>query len=332
MIITKTPLRASFFGGGTDLPSYFENSRLGFGSVLSTTVDINVYINVNRCYERIIRLCYRENEFASRISDVKHNLIRECLNAVGYDLQKDGGIEIFYSSDLPLTTAGMGMASSSAITVGLLMALYALKGVYVTTDTLARKAFEVESVRLDNHTGLQDQYACAFGGLNVYRFNNGGAVDVSPVVCTGEVRRQLEDNLMLYFTGSSHNSVEILSEQEKSNADNGDLLDELAQMPKTGAAMLAQGHLDEWGAMLDTAWNKKKHFASGVSNPQIDEMYETAKAAGALGGKVLGAGGGGFMLLYVPAENQSSVRQAMVGYKEQEFRFASQGAHIVFAD
>jgi len=328
LIISKTPLRASFFGGGTDFAKYYENSSLGFGAVISTTVDMNVYITVNRSFDGSIRLCYADNERVQHVNEVKHNLIREALKITGIE----DSVEIIYSADLPLSTAGIGLASSSAISVGVLKALYAYQGIYAPPELLARKACEIERSRLGQRIGVQDQYAVAYGGFNLYYFNADGTVAVSPVVCPKPIRDELESNLLLFFTGISRDSKEILNEQEESISQKMEMLDSLVQAAEKAAAELSRGRVDEWGYMLNASWQTKKRFAKGISTPLIDTMYESAREAGALGGKVLGAGGGGFLLLYVPQVNQVSVRSALSEYREVPFSFAQQGSRIVFSD
>lgn len=328
MIISKTPLRCSFFGGGTDFHDYYENSKFGYGSVISTSLDIYVYITVNTNFDNKIRLCYSGNELVDRVDEVKHNIIREALKLVGIER----GIEIFYSADIPLSGAGIGLASSSALAVGVLNALHAYKGEYVTPEQLAQEACYIEIERLGQQIGVQDQYAVAYGGFKRYRFNQDGSVTVLPVICDKEVLRTLEGNLMLFFTGLTRDSRKILSEQTQTIAEKMAMLDGLVETVDRVYNQLVTEKLDQWGVELDQAWTVKKKFASGVSTPLIDDMYSRAKAAGALGGKILGAGGGGFLLVYVPESKRASVREALKDFRKVDFRFEPQGSHIIFAD
>lgn len=328
MIISKTPLRCSFFGGGTDFHEYYENSQIGYGSTISTALDMYVYITVNRSFDHKIRLCYRENEWVDRVDEVKHNIIREALRLVGIE----DSIEIFYSADIPLSGAGIGLASSSALAVGLLNALYAYLGQYVTPDFLARQACKIEIERLGQRIGIQDQYAVAYGGFNRYRFHADGTVAVMPVICGEETKKVLEGRLMLFFTGLTRKSGKILSEQAAKIEDKRSMLDDLVRTVDRSCEMLTMEHMDAWGEELDRTWAIKKQFAGGISNPTIDEMYQKARGAGALGGKVLGAGGGGFLLLYVPEPCQSAVREALADYREVDFHFEPEGSHIIFSD
>ena len=295
MIISKTPLRASFFGGGTDFKGYYENSRCGYGSVISTA--LNMYI-------------------------------REALKIVGIE----NGIDIVYSADIPLSSAGVGLASSSALAVGVLNALYTYKGEYASPEKLARMACEIEINRMGNPIGVQDQYACAYGGFRVYKFWANGKVSATPVSVPRENMKALQNNLMLYYTGLTRISSEILAEQKENIPDKNKVLDQMLQMVDEAERVISEGDLDQWGRMLDKAWHMKRSLASKISNSDIDFMYESAKSAGAMGGKVLGAGGGGFLLLYVPDENKANVRKALKDYKEVDFEFENEGSRIIFME
>ena len=328
MIISKTPLRCSFFGGGTDFHDYYENSRFGYGSTISTALDMYVYITVNRNFNNQIRLCYSGNELVNSVDEVKHNIIREALKLVGIE----SGIEIFYSADIPLSSAGIGLASSSALAVGVLNALHAYKGEFVSPEQLAKEACHIEIDCLGQKIGIQDQYAVAYGGFKRYRFNRDSSVTVMPVICDYENQTKLENNLMLFFTGLTRDSRKILSEQTQTISEKMAMLDGLTETVDRTYESLMAGKIDDWGRELDKAWEVKKKFAGGVSNPLIDEMYSAARRSGALGGKILGAGGGGFLLLYVPEDKQASVRQALAEYREVPFHFEPQGSHIIFFD
>ena len=328
MIISKTPLRASFFGGGSDFKDYIRTSRLGHGAVLSAGLNMHVYITVNKKFDDKIRVVYSGNELVDHVDEVKHNIIREALKLTG----NTHGIEIIYMADIPLSGAGVGLASSSALAVGVLNALHAYNGEFVTPDQLAREACHIEIDLIGQAIGIQDQYAVAYGGVNRYYFNSDGSVCVTPVVGAQDTLDALKDNLKLYFTGNTRDSREIFKEQNATRKDKTAMLDDLVQTVDRAYEWLSRGELDSWGHELDRTWNIKKQFASGVSNPDIDDMYMTARDAGALGGKILGAGGGGFMLLYVPADAGESVRNAMSAYREVPFDFDMQGSRIIFVD
>ena len=328
MIISKTPLRASFFGGGTDFKDYYENSRYGYGSVISTALNMYVYIMVCKRFDSKIRVCYTKNEFVDSVDEIKHNIIREALRLTGIE----NGVDIVYSADIPLSSAGVGLASSSALAVGVLNALYAYKGECASPEKLAKMACEIEINRLKNPIGIQDQYACAYGGFRVYKFWADGKVSATPVTVSINNIRKLRNNLKLYYTGLTRISSEILSEQKENIVDKNAVLDQMCAMVEIAEQKIIDGDTDIWGRMLDEAWERKKSLASKISNPDINQMYAKAKQAGALGGKILGAGGGGFLLLYVPDENKQSVEEAMQSYKEVQFDFENEGSRIIFME
>lgn len=328
MIISKTPLRASFFGGGSDFKDYFENSKHGYGSVISTALNMHVYITVNKKFDDMIRVVYNGNELVNSVDEIKHNIIREALKLVGIEK----GIEIIYMADIPLSGAGIGLASSSALAVGVLNALHAYKGEYVSAEQLAREACYIEIECLGQQIGIQDQFAVAYGGINRYRFYDDGSVNVAPLICSKATRKELFDNLMLFFTGNTRDSRKILKEQTQTMEAKRSMLDDLVETVDRTYQALAEGNVRLWGEELDRTWEIKKKFAGGVSNELIDNMYQLAKNAGAVGGKILGAGGGGFMLLYVPKENQESVRSALHDFREVAFEMDAQGSRIIFED
>lgn len=328
MIISKTPLRCSFFGGGTDFNTYYQNSRFGYGSVISTTINMYVYITVNRNFDNKIRLCYFGNELVDNIDEVKHNIIRETLKHMNIKT----GIEVFYSADIPLSNAGIGLASSSALTVGLLNALHAYKGEHVTPEQLAREACIIEINKNGQRIGIQDQYAVAYGGFNRFYFNRDGTVSVSPIICDLCTLRALQENLLLFFTGAGRDSRTIMSEQTQTITDKMYIYDNLIESVERTQKYLNVRELDNWGLELDKAWQEKKKFASGISNVNIDAMYDKARNAGALGGKILGAGGGGFLLLYGPQRCHKAITKALNGYRKMNFVFEPQGSRIIFSD
>ena len=328
MIISKTPLRASFFGGGTDFSTYYENSKLGYGTVVSTALDMYVYITVNKKFDDSIRIVYSDNELVSNVDEVKHNIIREALKIVGIER----GIEIVYMADIPLSNAGIGLASSSALAVGVLNALHAYKGEFVSQGVLAREACEIEINRLGQRIGIQDQFAVAHGGFNQYKFFSNGSVSVSPIVCRKDIVENLKKNLMLFYTGNTRDSREILNEQSDTIVEKTVMLDDLVNTTDCAVRALYDGNIDYWGTELDRTWNIKKKFAKGISNLLIDEMYNKAKSAGAIGGKNLGAGGGGIMILYVPQKTQDSVKKELADFRNMPFSCSNEGSKIVFYD
>lgn len=321
MIITRTPFRVSFAGGGSDIASFYTKHG---GCVLSTAINKYMYISVHPSFdaeETVLK--YSETEIVKDIKDIKHKYFCQVLSDLNVK-----GVEIVSTADVP---AGTGLGSSSSFTVGLLHSLYAYKGIYVSKERLAAEACETEIGRLQNPIGKQDQYAAAYGGLNFYEFRRDGSVIVEPVIMNSGKKRELEDNLMMFYTGKLHSASAILKEQS-TNITAGDK--EQNQIKMCGLARqlrdeLSTGNIDAMGEILHENWLLKKTLANGISNPAIDKAYENALKAGALGGKLLGAGGGGFLLFYVPKEKQENVRKK-IGLPQMQARFDSQGSVIVF--
>ena len=328
MIISKTPLRASFFGGGSDFKDYFEKSTLGYGQVLSAALDMHVYITVNKKFDDKIRVVYNGNELVDNVDELKHNIIREALKLTG--LTK--GIEVIYMADIPLSTAGIGLASSSALAVGVLNALHAYKGEYVTQEVLAKEACHIEIDLLGQRIGIQDQYAVSYGGFKRYRFLNDGTVNITPLIIDCKTRNLLYNNIMLFFTGNTRDSRKILSEQSDNIENKRKMLDDLVLTVDKVYEELNKNNIDIVGSELNRTWQIKKSLSSGISNELIDNMYNAAISAGAIGGKILGAGGGGFMLLYVKDDKKAKVREALKDYREIPFKVDSEGSRIIFVD
>ncbi len=327
MIISQTPVRVSFFGGGTDFPEYF--NRYG-GAVLSTTIDKFVYLSVNylsNFFDYRIKVSYSKTELVNDINDIEHPAVRACLKHLGIT----SNIEINYFSNLPART---GLGTSSSFVVGLLHALYAYQGRMVSARRLAKEAVYVERVLIPENVGYQDQYAAAFGGLNYISFRDRDETNVEKVVCSKRTYQALQDNLLLFYTGIQRYS-DTIQEKHVSGIDkNLEALDALAGLAERGRDILC-GSIDDltlFGRLLDEGWKLKKNIGSGVSNPEIDSMYSRAIKAGALGGKLLGAGGGGFLLLYVEPEKQGSVRAALPKLLEVNFSFENNGSHVIFYD
>lgn len=328
MIISKTPLRASFFGGGTDFRDFFETTEIGYGSTVSTALNMYIYIMVNKRFDDKIRISYRIQELVDNVDEVEHNIIREAMKIAGVER----GVDIVYSADIPISSSGIGLASSSAMAVGVLNALFAYKGMSLSPEKLARYACEIEIDRLKNPIGIQDQYAVAYGGLKRYRYYASGEVSVANVICKKEIMDILKRRLMLFYTGVNRISSHILSEQKQNIKNKYDVLNEMVGMVDESISRLENNDLDEWGRMLDTAWALKKQMSQNISNSMIDDMYMKAKKVGALGGKVLGAGGGGFLLLYVPEEKQEAVKHVLQGYRLVDFSFEDEGSRIIFME
>jgi len=323
MIISRTPLRISFAGGGSDLAAYYKN---GYGSVVSTAIDKYVYITVNKKFDDLIRVSYSKTEIVAAVDEVEHNIIREALRLVGIDR----GVEVVYMGDIPLGSAGIGLGSSSGLAVGVLNALYAYQGRHVSAETLARQACRIEIDILKCPIGRQDQYITAYGGLQQIRFNHDESVFVDPVICLPETRARLNRRLLLFYTGMTRISSDILREQQDNTSDHVRHLRKIVGLSEELAACLQQDDLSRFGRILHEGWLLKKELASGITSPQIDDYYDRARAAGAVGGKILGAGGGGFLLLYCEPECQDAVRRALSDLKESPFRFEPQGSKIIY--
>lgn len=323
MIISRTPLRMSFAGGGSDLSEYYSQRP---GSVVSTAVDKYIYITVNRKFDDLIRVSYSKTEMVQKLDEVEHNIIREALKLVGISK----GIEVVYMGDIPLGSAGIGLGSSSALAVGVLNALYAYKGQHVSAERLAREACEIEISVLKNPIGKQDQYIAAYGGFQYIKFNRDESVFVDPVIFPHETKRLLNDRLLLYYTGTTRVSSTILKDQGQRTRQNMASLDDIVALSQKLLKKLQANDLHGFGEILHEGWMHKRKLANGITNQEIDEYYEKALKAGAVGGKLLGAGGGGFLLFYCEKEHQGSVRRALAGLKETPFSFEPQGSKIIY--
>jgi len=326
MIISRTPFRVSLFGGGTDFADYYQNGRYGYGAVLSTSINMYAYITVSESFDNKIRVSYSKTEYVDSVDEIEHNIIREALKIAGIK----GGIDIVYMADIPLGSAGIGLASSSAIAVGVLNALYAYKGKHVSAEKLAEEACRIEIEILKNPIGKQDQYAVAYGGLRRYQFNADNTVFDDMVICKEETKTQLQKNLMFFYTGITRKSSTVLAEQKANIPDKKDCLDRLVEITNTAQVQIEHNDISHIGKLLDDAWQLKRNMASNVSNEEIDKMYAAAKKAGASGGKILGAGGGGFLMLYVEADKQDAVKAALAHYKECCIGFEPQGSKIIY--
>ena len=328
MIITRAPFRVSFCGGGSDLPSFYE--KYG-GCVLSTTIRKYMYVSMHNYFHKDrISLKYSKTEEVKEYSSINHKYFRQCLSDFNIT-----GVEITSMADIP---AGTGLGSSSAFTVALLQLLHTYRGEYIDKYKLAKEACEVEIEKLGEPIGKQDQFAAAFGGLKFYEFLPTGFVNVEPIVMSSEAYHKLEDNILMFYVGGTHSASEILLEQGKNVSSDAGKMDKIeAQKQMCGIARelkerLQENDVDAMGELLDKNWNLKKSLASGISNPAIDDVYSKALCAGATGGKLLGAGGAGFMIFYVPAVAQASVRAALKDLREMDFEMDNSGASIVFVD
>jgi D-glycero-alpha-D-manno-heptose-7-phosphate kinase len=326
MIISRTPLRISFVGGGSDISSYYRNDP---GAVISTAINKYIYITINKKFDNKIRASYSVTEMVDGVSELKHELIRESLKLVGIE----GGIEITSISDIP--SQGTGLGSSSTYTVGLLNALYAYTGQFASAERLAREACIIEIECCGKPIGKQDQYIAAYGGLQYFQFNSDESVFADPIICSPETRKKLQERLLLLYTGVTRSANQILQEQ-KTNIEN-DLQKRLVIQNMVNLVMdlkddLYQNKLDSFGKILHTNWIEKKKLASEVSNSQIDDWYERCRKHGAQGGKVLGAGGGGFLLIYAPIEKHREILGAVPELRPIPFKLEPQGSKIIYVE
>ena len=319
MIIIQTPLRVSFLGGGTDFDDFY--SHYG-GAVLSTAIDKYAFIMVKERFDDMIYVNYSKKEIVEHAEELEHELVREAMKMAGV---KDG-VEISTFVDV---REGTGLGSSSSITVGLLQSLYAYKGENKAAETLAQEACKIEVDILGKPMGRQDQYIAAYGNMRFITFNEQG-VNVEKVSLSKEGKRRLNERLMLFFTQRTRRSGDILTEQKANISDRFEVLKEMTKLAYQGKEAITREAFDELGEMLHQGWQLKKQLASKISNPELDEMYQVARKNGAIGGKITGAGGGGFLLLYVPAEKREDIRSALWGLEEIPFRFEADGSKVIF--
>jgi len=321
MIISQTPLRISFFGGGTDFREFFQEEP---GWVLSSAIDKYVFVTIKERFDDRIRVGYTRTELVDSVDEVEHELVRECLHKTGICKR----IEINTMADIP--SEGSGLGSSSTLTVGLLHAMYVHLGTPKDHATLAREACEIEIDVLKKPIGIQDQYIASYGGQRFFEFCADGAMAVQPIAMEPTVARRLNQNLMLFYTNVARKAETILVEQRENIEQRRAILREMKKMAVTGRSLLEQGQIDRFGSLLHEAWLLKKQLASKVSNPAIDELYDRAVGAGALGGKITGAGGGGFLMLYCPRERQDAVRSALYHLPELPFHLERDGTKVIF--
>ena len=325
MIISRTPLRISFVGGGTDLPGFADEHG---GAVLSTAIDKWIRVIVARRFEGDVRVSYSETEIVENASGVRHELVREAMRLTGLPR----GIDVVTLADVP--ARGTGLGSSSAVTVGLLNALYAFQGIYKSPIQLAEEASRIEIDVLGKPIGRQDQYAAAVGGMNLIEFLRGGGVRVEPVVSSQETIELVHRSLLLFYTGRQRSADTVLREQSAAIRD-AKVVDALTRMRDLAyelRAGLGNGDPDALGPLLHENWELKRSLAEGVSDADIDEWYERARSAGATGGKLLGAGSGGFLLVCAPPASHGRVRAALSHLREVPFHFASRGTQIMLLE
>jgi D-glycero-alpha-D-manno-heptose-7-phosphate kinase len=321
VIITQTPLRISFLGGGTDFPDFYREHG---GCVLTTAIDKFVYTIVKERFDKQIYVSYSVKEIAEKVDDIKHELVREAMKLVGVK----EGIEIAFMSDVP--GAGSGLGSSSSVTVGVLNALYQYTGRAVEAKKLAEQACEIEIKILGKPIGVQDQYIAAFGGVNFIEFHKDGLITVEPVGIGEELLDDLKNYMMVFFTGRTRQANTVLTEQKNNIEKKNKILVEMAQQARVARRLLSHGKIADLGKLLDEGWKIKKQLASKVSDGEIDKIYGAAKKAGAIGGKISGAGGGGFLTLFVPTDKREKVRAALQGLREMPVGLSRDGSKVIF--
>lgn len=321
MIIVQTPLRVSFFGGGTDFRSFFLQQG---GCALSTSIDKYIFVTIKRRFDRKLRVGYTKTEMVDSLEEIHHELIRESFRKTGLS----AGVEITTMGDIP--SQGSGLGSSSTVTVGALHAMYSMLGELVSAEALAREACEIEIDVLGKPIGIQDQYIAAYGGLRFMEFTTDGDIQVCKLDLNPTLQRRLNENTMLFYTGVARRSDTILTEQKQNIQQRMAVLCEMKHIAYAARDALLAGQLDTIGELLHESWQLKKSLASQISNGVLDEMYQAARGAGAIGGKITGAGGGGFLLLYCPHGRQEAVREALSSLQELPFKMEPDGSKVIF--
>jgi D-glycero-alpha-D-manno-heptose-7-phosphate kinase len=321
MIIVQTPLRVSFFGGGTDFPTFYEEEG---GCVLSSAIDKYIFVMIKERFDSKLRIGYTRTEMVDCVDEIQHELIREALRLAGIRQ----GVEITTVGDIP--DAGSGLGSSSTVTVGVLHAVHAYLNRLVPAETLAQEACRIELEILGKPIGVQDQYIAAYGGLRFMEFRPNGEIDCHQVDLDPLLRQRLNESLLLFYTGVTRRADSILGEQKKNIDGRRAVLRELKEMAGLAHQELEKGNLDILGVLLHESWQLKKQLASQISNDSLDALYDTARQAGAIGGKITGAGGGGFLFLYCPYEKREAVRSALSALRELPFKLEQDGSKVIF--
>lgn len=321
MIITQTPLRISFLGGGTDFLGFYREYG---GCVVTMAIDKYVHCIVQKRFDDMIVIGYSKKEWVEKVDMLEHELVREAMKKTGVTK----GVEITFLSDVP--AAGTGLGSSSTVTVGVLNALYQYTGRAVSAEQLAREACEIEINILGKPIGVQDQYIAAYGGLNFIEFRKDGVILVEPLNLGEELLDDLNSSMMVFFTGKTRQASSILKEQKDNIEKKNRILQEMAQQARVGRRLLQEGRVAAMGKMLDEGWKLKKSLASKISDDEIDKIYAAAKKAGAYGGKISGAGGGGFLTVFVPSTKREKVREALRGLREMPVALEKDGSKVIF--
>jgi D-glycero-alpha-D-manno-heptose-7-phosphate kinase len=323
VILSKTPFRMSFVGGGSDMRSFYQDE---LGAVISTSINKYMYIAVHKKFDGRIRLSYAQTEEVDFIDQIKHPLVRECLKKVGIA----GGVEIASLADIP--SLGSGLGSSSSYTVGLLNALNAYKGQYISKYELAKQACEIEIEKCNEPIGKQDQFAASYGGLNLIRFHANEEVSVDPIICKPEILYQLEKSTLMFFTGRTRSASQLLAKQSDAllTMSQKSLVSKMVNLVFDMKYELESGLLDNIGKILNENWRLKSQIVEGISDPQIEEWYQAGLRHGAQGGKLLGAGNGGFLMFFAPPETHEEIKRVLSSLIFVDIGFDSSGSQVIF--
>ena len=324
MIISKTPLRMSFVGGGSDLSAFYKRNG---GAVLSTSIDKYIYINVNKKFDSGIRVAYSKTEEVDSVSKIEHKLVKESLKY----LDISGGLEITSIADIP--ASGSGLGSSSSFTVGLLNTLNAFNNNYCSKEKLGLESCKIEIEKCGQPIGKQDQYAAAYGGLNLIEFNKDDSVKVTPVIAKTDTIKTIEDNILVFYTGITRSATEILTKQNSEIINNelkNNTLIKMVDLTYNLFNEIQNNNHKAFGEILNANWLLKKSLTDGISNKFIDDCYDTAIKAGALGGKILGAGAGGFLMFYAPKKNHKKIESSLSRLQKVDVKFEKNGSQIIY--
>ena len=323
MIVSKTPLRMSFVGGGSDIPSFYKED---IGAVLSTAIDKYIYVMVNKKFDGKIRLSYSKTELVNNVGEIEHPLVKEALKLASIS----GGIEIASMADIP--SRGTGLGSSSSFTVGLLNALYAYKNSFSSKELLAQKACDIDIIHCNEPIGKQDQYAAAYGGFNLIRFYPNENVSVDPVICSKETLRVMEDSIIVFYTGKTRSASQILRQQTSNllTPESKSLVRRMVELTFDLKNAIERGELENFGDILNENWALKTQLSNGISNSDIEDWYSRGIKAGAYGGKLLGAGNGGFLMFFADPEKHSVIKNALSDLRHIDFGFDQDGTKIIF--
>ena len=321
MVMTRAPLRITFVGGGTDLPFYYE--KRDYGAVVSSAINKYIYVTVNRKFDNNIRVSYSKTEIVDSVDKIEHPTVRESLRLLGIE----DGIEIVSISDIP--SRGTGLGSSSTFVVALLHALHSFKGEFVNADELAREAVKIERVILREEGGKQDQYIAAHGGINLMKFMRDGNVDMTSAISHDSNLKRIEDSLLLLYTDRERSSTEIHKDQILNSTEKMETYDQMKKLAEVTFKAICEGDVNALGKFMNRNWEMKKSLSSKISDRWIDEKYERAMKLGAKGGKLVGAGGGGFLLLVAEPEKHNSIAKEL-GLRKIDFKFSQSGSRVIF--